>query len=250
MSISSLMNVQQPYTEPRRTASKPGEPPRASFQAQLESVSSGISENRSRNAGEDAPHSGGLGTSELLALYEHYDSALSPRSAESLDHSAFMKDDLLSDLNSVKLLLLERMEEGKKRKEEQEEWDRLLKCLDNWIEALRAKNDREQEDGGDSVIAEAGESLMALYRGLIAGAVQADAAGEDPVQAKEELLAALTEAQSALKERLEEDKAAEEERQEWVKLLRRLDAWIESLREEIDQEEKDIQLDIGSQVDL
>lgn len=248
MSISSLMNVQQPHTEQRRTSSKPDETPRASFQAQLESVSSRVSEKRSLNAGGDAACSGG--PEELLARYEQYDSAISSRSAESLDHSAFMKDDLFSDLNSVKLLLLERMEEGKKRKEEQEEWDRLLKCLDRWIEALRAKNDRKQEDGGDSVIAEAGESLMALYQGLIAGAVQADTAGEDPEQAKEELLAALTEAQSALKERLEEDKAAEEERQEWVKLLRRLDAWIESLREEIDEEKKDIQLDLSVRTGL
>ena len=33
-------------------------------------------------------------------------------------------------------------------------------------------------------------------------------------------------------ERLKEDRASQEEREDWADLLRRLDAWIEALREE------------------
>ena len=242
MDVSSLANVQS-LTETRGTSAKPDETPCASFQVQLESASAGASERTDLSAGGEAVYSGGLETSELLARYEQ--DVLSARSAASLDHSAFVKDDILSDLNSVKLLLLERMEEGKKRKEEQEEWEHLLKCLDKWIEALRAEIDGEKKGRTGGVMTEGGGSLLALYEGLISGLTQADdrGAGLDP--AEKELLDALIEAKNVLQERLRADGAAEEDQEEWIRLLRRLDKWIEALREEIDEEKENIRLDAG-----
>lgn len=213
MSIPSVTSV-QPQTESRRTASGTGAAPGASFQSQLEQAASGAS-------------------------------ALAGQ--RTVEHSAFVREDPMPDLNSVKLLLLERAKKGKEMKKEQEEWDRLLKCLDGWIEALRAKNDGERAEK-DSVIAEAGESLMALYESLIVQSAQAEA-GSDPDQAREELLEALTESQSALLARLKEEKASEEEQEEWIQLLRKLDAWIESLRTEA-EEKKDERIPAGMELPL
>ena len=75
-----------------------------------------------------------------------------------------------------------------------------------------------------------------MYRGLIAGAVRQEMA--DPAQSREDLLSALTEAQGELLERLKEDKAAEEEREAWADLLKRLDKWIEALRGELPESER------------
>lgn len=155
------------------------------------------------------------------------------------DHAAFVREDLLADLDRARLLALQRNREGREWKKEQEEWDRLMKGLDSWIDALRARSERERKEGGSGgVTAEGGEALMALYRGYIAAAVQAEGAGEDGAVSREDLLAALTSAQSALLERLKEDQADEEEREEWTDLLRRLDRWIASLREDGDLREE------------
>lgn len=193
------------------------------------------------------------GANELLTLYQDHTSgaagaAPAPcwggadggdvRSAASLDHGAFVKSDLRTALNEARLLLLQRTREGKEWKKEQEEWDRLMKCLDNWIEALRDAADRRERDGrSGGVTAEGGEALLGLYQGYIVGAAWAGAA-EDPDLAREELLSALTETQSRLLERLEADKADEEDREAWADLLKRLDRWIERLRAERGEEEK------------
>lgn len=166
--------------------------------------------------------------SELLALYQPYASGSSAGSSAALDRSALLREDPLAALNEARELLLQRNREGREWKKEQEEWDRLMKCLDSWIDALRDAADRERAEGG--VTAEGGEALLAMYRNLIAGAARADAAGE--ARSAENLLSVLKEAQSQLLERLKEDRAAEEEREDWAELLRRLDRWIEALRDE------------------
>lgn len=161
----------------------------------------------------------------------------SPRAEESAGlpggrEAAYTADGLLPTLTGARLLLLQRAKEGREWKKEQEAWERLLNCLDKWIEALREKTEREDRSGGAGE--EGGDALLALYRGLAVGAVQAEAAGTDP----EDLLSALTEAQSTLLERLKEDKAAEEERREWEDLMKRLDRWIENLRGESGEPEE------------
>lgn len=167
---------------------------------------------------------------ELLALYQPYASGVSSGSSAALDRGALLREDPLAALNEARLLLLRRTREGREWKKEQEEWDRLMKCLDRWIDALRERAERERD-----VTAEGGDSLLSMYRNLIAGAARAEA-GTDPAQSKEDLLSALTAAQSELLERLKEDQTMEEEREEWADLLRRLDRWIEALRGETDQE--------------
>lgn len=162
--------------------------------------------------------------SELLALYQPYASGNPGYGAASLARSSFLREDPLAALNSARLLLLQRTKESQEWKREQEEWDRLMKCLDSWIDALRDEAERENRSGG--VTAEGGEALLSIYRNLIAGAARGEAADT------EELLSILTGAQETLLERLKEDRATEEEQEEWAALLRRLDTWIEALRGE------------------
>lgn len=169
---------------------------------------------------------------ELLALYQPFASGVSGGSAASPDPGALAREDPLAALNGARLLLLQRTREGREWKKEQEEWDRLMKCLDRWIDALRDAAERKREDRSGGAAEEGGEALLSLYRSLIAGAARAEAAGADPVRSGEDLLSALTEARSELLERLKEDRAMEEEREDWADLLRRLDRWIEALREE------------------
>lgn len=175
--------------------------------------------------------------SELLALYQPCASEVSAGASAALDRGALLRESPLAALDAARLLLLQRTREGQEWKKEQEEWDRLMKCLDSWIDALRDAADQREKDGrSGGVTAEGGEALLAMYRNLIAGAAQAEAAGADPAQSREDLLSALTAAQSELLERLKEDKAMEEEREDWVDLLKRLDRWIEALRGETGEE--------------
>lgn len=163
-----------------------------------------------------------------MALYQPYASGASAQSAAPQDRASPLREDPLDTLNDARLLLLQRTEEGQEWKKEQEEWDRLMKCLDSWIDALRDAAEREREDRSGGVTAAGGEALLSMYRNLIAGAAWGEAADKDA----EGLLSVLTEAQAALLERLKEDRASQEEREDWADLLRRLDAWIEALREE------------------
>lgn len=179
--------------------------------------------------------------SELLALYQRYASgdAAAPEPCRQETAAGEPARGSLSDaLNEARLLLLQRTREGREWKKEQEEWDRLMKGLDSWIDALRERSERERKEGGGSVTAEGGEALTALYRGYIAAAAWAESSGAEPELSREDLLSALVSAQGALLERLKEDRAAEEEREEWADLLRRLDDWIESLRGEPEEPER------------
>lgn len=177
--------------------------------------------------------------SELLALYQKYASkdaaAASCRGESAAGEPA--RGSLSDTLNEARLLLLQRTREGREWKKEQEEWDRLMKGLDSWIDALRERSERERKEGG-TVAAEGGEALTALYRGYIAAASWAESSGAAPELSREDLLSALVSAQGALLERLKEDRAAEEEREEWADLLRRLDDWIETLRGEPEEPER------------
>lgn len=170
--------------------------------------------------------------SELLALYRLHASGVPAGDAAALDRGTLLREDPLAALNDARLLLLRRTKEGRAWKKEQEEWDRLIKCLDSWIDALREAAGEKREERSGGVTAEDGEALLSMYRSLIAGAARAEAAGVDPVQSREDLLSALTEARNALLERLKEDRDEEEEREDWADLLKRLDNWIEALREE------------------
>lgn len=215
MSIQGLLNT-QPAAERRRAAAGQARTAGASFQDRLAQTTSAAA----AGAVPQLPAS----------------SADSRRAPAFEQASPAERDNPLAALNAARLLLLQRTKEGKEWKKEQEEWDRLMKCLDNWIEALREKADREREGRSGDITAEGGEALMALYRGYIATAWTE--AADDPAQAKEDLLSALTAAQSDLLERLKEDRADEEERQEWEDLMKRLDRWIESLRAERRDEDK------------
>lgn len=176
------------------------------------------------------------GANELLALYQNHTSGASGAapapSRAGTGSGGLTRDSLLAALNDARLLLLRRTREGREWKKEQEEWDRLMKCLDSWIDALREAAEREREERSAGAAAEGGDALLSMYRGLIAGAVRAEAGGTDPEQGREDLLSALAAAQSELLERLKEDRAMEEEREDWTDLLRRLDSWIEALRGE------------------
>ncbi len=111
MSISSLTNAQAP-TENRRPAARRGEPAGSSFQEQL--VQSAAKAQSAQKA------------------------------AASPGREAFMKDSLLTALSGVQRTMLDRMKLSKEKKEEQEDWDRIMKALDAWIESLREEADVEK----------------------------------------------------------------------------------------------------------
>lgn len=174
--------------------------------------------------------------SELLALYQPCASGAPAGDAAVLDRRALLREDPLVALEKARELLLRRTKEGQEWRKEQEEWDRLMKCLDGWIEALRDAAEQRREGRSGAVTEEGGEALLAMYRNLVAGAARADAAEE--ARSAEDLLSALAAAQSELLERLREDRAAQEEREDWADLLRRLDRWIDELRG-VSEEERD-----------
>lgn len=102
--------------------------------------------------------SGILGAKELLALYQDYtsgDSPVSLQSTSALDHSGFMKNDLLSALTHFKTGMLAKMKEAKENEEKEEAWNKLMKYLDAWIESLREEADAKK-------IARAQAALAAL----------------------------------------------------------------------------------------
>lgn len=173
---------------------------------------------------------------ELLALYQPYASG-SPSGTDAPGPEAFLREDPLAALDEVRLLLLQRTKEGREWKKEQEEWDRLMKCLDGWIDALRDAAEQRREGRSCAVTEEGGEAVLSMYRNMVAAAARAESAGAEPARSGEELLSALTAARSELLERLKEDRAAEEEREDWAELLRRLDRWIEALRGAENREE-------------
>ena len=53
-----------------------------------------------------------------------------------------MKKDLLSALAGFQASVLDRMKKAKENEEEEQAWQKLMKCLDAWIETIR-------EDGGN-----------------------------------------------------------------------------------------------------
>ncbi len=92
---------------------------------------------------------------ELLALYRPCASGISSQSASPLDHSAFMKENLLSSLSDFRTAVLERMKKAKENEEDQEAWDKFMEYLDAWIESLREEADARK-------IARAHAALTAL----------------------------------------------------------------------------------------
>lgn len=88
------------------------------------------------------------GANELLALYQNYISGNAQAETASVrtvfDRTAFTKDDLLSALSDIKLTMVDRMKKSKEKKEEKEDWDRLMKYVDAWIESLREEADIEK----------------------------------------------------------------------------------------------------------
>lgn len=97
--------------------------------------------------------------------------------------------------------------------------------------------DRHQYDAhfGGTSRAQAAE-LLALYRpySAEAGAVRGASALDHGAFMKENLLSALADFKTSALERMEKAKENEEEQEAWEKLMKYLDAWIESLREEAD----------------
>ena len=95
--------------------------------------------------------------------------------------------------------------------------------------------DRHQYDShfGDTCKAQAAE-LLALYRPYASGPVQGASALDHGAFMKENLLSALSAFRTSMLGRMKEAKEKEEEEEAWNKLMKYLDAWIESLREEAD----------------
>lgn len=97
--------------------------------------------------------------------------------------------------------------------------------------------DRHQYDRhfGGACQAEAAE-LLALYQPYASGngAPRSAAALDHSVLMKKDLLSALADFQSSALDRMKKAKENEEEEDAWNKLMKYLDAWIESLREEAD----------------
>lgn len=102
MSIPSLMNTQT-HAESRRSAPKRAGPSDSSFQDRLNAAAR-------------------TGTGQAEAA---------PASA------SLPKDDLLTALLGFRSMMLDRMKLNKEKKDEKEAWDRIMKYLDAWIEALR-----------------------------------------------------------------------------------------------------------------
>ena len=96
---------------------------------------------------------------------------------------------------------------------------------------------RHQQDGrfGGACRAQAAE-LLALYQPYAsgAGAVQGASALDHGAFMKENLLSSLSDFRTSMLARMKEAKEKEEEEEAWNKLMKYLDAWIESLREEAD----------------
>lgn len=97
--------------------------------------------------------------------------------------------------------------------------------------------DRHQYDPhfGGTCKAQAAE-LLALYQPYASegGTSRSASALDHSVLMKNSLLSALGDFKTSTLERMEKAKENEEEQQAWEKLLKYLDAWIESLREEAD----------------
>lgn len=84
------------------------------------------------------------GSAELLALYQPYASGGGTAVPSVLDHTGFVKEDLLSLLYNAKLDMLKRMKQSREAAEEQEDWERLMEYLDAWIETIRKEADIEK----------------------------------------------------------------------------------------------------------
>lgn len=97
--------------------------------------------------------------------------------------------------------------------------------------------DRHQYDRhfGGACKAEAAE-LLALYQPCASGTgtSQGAAALDHSVLMKKDLLSALADFHSSALDRMKKAKENQEEEEAWNKLMKYLDAWIESLREEAD----------------
>lgn len=93
----------------------------------------------------NGPHlpTAAAGAEELLALYQPYASggATSSQYASDLDHSSFMKNNLLSALSGLKSSMLDQIKRNKEKTEEAQEWEKLMKYLDAWIESLTEEAD-------------------------------------------------------------------------------------------------------------
>lgn len=138
MSIPSLTNTPSRAEICRSPARRVGT---ASFQDQLVQTSTVFQEApvHARMSQQNATCSKGVcGLPGQEVYAEHTaDATGASQNAASLARSAFMKEDLLSALNGAKLSMLDRMKKSKEKTDEQEDWGRLMKYVDAWIETLR-----------------------------------------------------------------------------------------------------------------
>lgn len=86
------------------------------------------------------------GAEELLALYQAHASGGGASSGSSSvpDHSSFTKNNLLSALSNLKSSMLDQINLNKEKTEETQEWEKLMKYLDAWIESLIEEADAEK----------------------------------------------------------------------------------------------------------
>ncbi len=82
----------------------------------------------------------------LLALYQPHASGDGAASGDAagLEHSDFVKTDLISALYEARLTMLERMKLGKEKQDEEEAWEHLMEQVDAWIESLRGEGSIER----------------------------------------------------------------------------------------------------------
>lgn len=141
MSIQGLANPQAP-SENRRTASRASAGTSgSSFQSQLEQASTAAAP-QSRAA---VPASENDALTSLYQDFTTQDPLLSSRSAYGLDSSTFLGNGLIDLLYNAKVDLLDRMEDGKEKTEEEQAWNRLMAYVDAWIASIKQEAEMNKE---------------------------------------------------------------------------------------------------------
>lgn len=91
----------------------------------------------SRPASGRAKAAGSSFQDQLIQTAAQANPVPAPSPAADSGRSAFTKNSLLSSLFDLKNAMLDRMEQGKEKTEEQQAWEKLMKYLDAWIDSLR-----------------------------------------------------------------------------------------------------------------
>lgn len=257
MSVQNLHSAQSP-TENRRFAAGGKKPAGASFQERLARTSASIQgpEINLRLPGENTVFSGAhAGQNRTMqTVYAEYTADSTPEDpivrvtgasdSGSYDFTCHIKDIDPSNASYAELAALFG-HLGKTGAYQGGQGSRSSGAVPTGLETgdITERRDylsmigRHQYDCrfGGACRAEAAE-LLALYQPHASGSEspRSSAALDHSVLMKQDLLSALADFQSSALDRMKKAKENEEEEEAWNKLMKYLDAWIESLREEAD----------------